>query len=54
MRRDLRFFRGRECFPPLGGGDMPEVGSVEVNRSWTINELSELVREAMGLTYDHE
>ena len=35
--------------PPLGGGEMPEVGSVEINRGWTLNELSELVREGRNL-----
>ena len=43
---------------------MPEVGSVEFNRGWTLNELSELVREgrnlalcartSMGLIYDRD
>ena len=50
--------------PPLGGGGMPEVGSVEFNRGWTLNELGELVREgrnlalcartSMGLIYDRD
>ena len=34
---------------PLGGDEMPEVGSVEFNRGWTLNELSELVREGRNL-----
>ena len=63
MRRELRIIRGREC-SPLGGGEMPEVGSVEFNRGWTLNELSDLVREgrnlalcartSIGLTFDRD
>ena len=50
--------------PSLGGGEMPEVGSVEFSRGWTLNELSELVREginlalcartSMGFTHDRD
>ena len=49
---------------PPWWGEMPEVGSVEFNRGWTLNELSELVREgrnlalcartSMGLTHDRD
>ena len=28
----------------LGGGEFPEGGSVELNRFWTLHDLSELVR----------
>ena len=50
--------------PKDARGEMPEVGSVEFNRGWTLNELSELVREgrnlalcartSMGLTHDRD
>ena len=31
--------------PPIGESETPEIGSVEFSRGWTLNELSELVRE---------
>ena len=50
--------------PPVGEGETPEIGSVEFSRGWTLDELSELVREgrnlaltaqtSMGLTYDRD
>ena len=50
--------------PPFGEGQTPEIGSVEFSRGWTVDELSELVREgrnlalcartSMGLTYDRD
>ena len=33
----------------LGVGEMPEVGSVEFHRGWTLNVLSELLREGRNL-----
>ena len=59
MRRD-----SQDASAPFGGSEIPEVGSVEFNRGWTLNELSELVREGrnlalcartpMGLTHDRD
>ena len=50
--------------PPIGEGETPEIGSVEFSRGWTLDELSELVREgrnmalnarsSMGLMYDRD
>ena len=50
--------------PPIGEGETPEIGSVEFSRGWTLDGLSELVREgrnlflsartSMGLTYDRD
>ena len=50
--------------PPIGDDETPEVGSVELSRGWTIDELSEMVREgrnlalgaraSMGLTFDND
>ena len=50
--------------PPIGESETPEIGSVEFSRGWTLNELSELVREgrnlalsartSMELTYDRD
>ena len=65
MRRNFRIIRGCECLLLIGEGETPEIGSVElVNRGWTLNELSELVREgrnlalgartSMGLTHDRD
>ena len=50
MRRIFRIVRRCECPSlPLGGGEMPEVGSVEFSLGWTLNELSELVRELFNV-----
>ena len=50
--------------PPIGDDETPEIGSVEFSRGWTLNELSEMVREgrnlalgaraSMGLTLDSD
>ena len=50
--------------PPNGDDETPEIGSVEFSRGWTIDELSEMVREgrnlalgaraSMGLTFDND
>ena len=63
MRRLFRIIRRCEC-SPIGEGEAPEIGSVEFSRGWTLNELSELVREgrnlvlcartSMGLTHDRD
>ena len=31
--------------PPNSGGETPEIGSVQFSRGWTLDELSELVRD---------
>ena len=31
--------------PPTGEGETPEIGSVQFSRGWTLDELSELVRD---------
>ena len=36
---------------PIGEGETPGIGSVEFSRGWTLNELSELVREGTNLAY---
>ena len=33
----------------IGEGQTPEIGSVEFSRGWTVDELSELVREGRNL-----
>ena len=50
--------------PPIGEGETPKNVSVEFSRGWTLDELSELVREgrnralsartSMGLAYDRD
>ena len=50
--------------PPIGDDETPEIGSVEFSRGWTIDELSEMVREgrnlalgaraSMGQTFDND
>ena len=52
-----------EC-PSIGESETPEIGSVEFSRGWTLNDLSELVRDgrnlalcartSMRLTYDRD
>ena len=60
-----RFFRLLEdASAPIGESETPEIGSVEFSRGWTLNVLSELVREgrnlalcartSMGLTDDRD
>ena len=34
---------------PFGEGETPEIGSVEFSRGWTLNDLSELVRDGRNL-----
>ena len=62
-RRFLGLFEDASA-SPIGEGETPEIGSVEFSRGWTLNELSELVREgrnlpccartSMGLTHDRD
>ena len=48
MRRKCRIIRRCE-YLPIGEGQIRGDGSVEFNRGWTLNELSELVREGRNL-----
>ena len=48
MRKFFGLFEDASC-SPIGEGETPEIGSVEFNRGWTLNELIELVREGREL-----